>query len=140
MHLHRVLNRPNPRRRPETNMPIRYRKRPVVVEAMQLVGNNAQLHAVYQWWTADHPASVVVSDDEFSYDDDEYLRDMFLDALGDVWQDTEVVVRHFYGGESFQDISLEVGNQKSWAANLWGRRIRPMPQKFHAADTNAVCQ
>ena len=44
------------------------------------------------WWTADHPASVVVSDDEFSYDDDEYLRDMFLDALGDVAQDTEVVV------------------------------------------------
>mgnify|MGYP001306922458 CR=1 FL=1 len=29
--------------------PIKYRKRPVVIEAMQLVGNNAQLHAVYQW-------------------------------------------------------------------------------------------
>ena len=51
----------------------------------------------------------------------------------------EVVVRHFYGGESFQDISLGVGKQKAWAANLWGRRIKPMLQKFHAADTNAVC-
>ena len=44
------------------------------------------------WWTADHPASVVVSDDEFSYNDDEYLRDMFFEALDDVEQDTEVVV------------------------------------------------
>ena len=39
------------------------------------------------WWTADHPASVVVSDGEFTYNDDEYLRDMFLDALNDVEQD-----------------------------------------------------
>ena len=39
------------------------------------------------WWTADHPASVVVSDDEFTYSDDEYLRDMFFEALDDVEQD-----------------------------------------------------
>ena len=26
-----------------------YRKKPVVVEAMQLVGTNAEFHAVYQW-------------------------------------------------------------------------------------------
>lgn len=26
-----------------------YRKRPVEVEAMQLVGSNAEMHAVYQW-------------------------------------------------------------------------------------------
>ena len=39
------------------------------------------------WWTADHPASVVVSDDEFTYHDDEYLRDMFFEALNDVEQD-----------------------------------------------------
>ena len=39
----------NPRRRAEVKQPIEYRKRPVVIEAMQLVGNNAQLHAVYQW-------------------------------------------------------------------------------------------
>ena len=44
------------------------------------------------WWTADHPASVVVSDDEFSYDDDEYLRDMFFESLDDVETDAEVVV------------------------------------------------
>ena len=45
------------------------------------------------WWTADHPASVVVSDDEFlGAADDEYLRDMFFEALDDVEQDTEVVV------------------------------------------------
>lgn len=39
------------------------------------------------WWTADHPASVVVSDDEFAYYDDAYLRDMFFEALSDVEQD-----------------------------------------------------
>ena len=39
------------------------------------------------WWTADHPASVIVSDDEFTYSDDEYLRDMFFEALSDVEQD-----------------------------------------------------
>ena len=39
------------------------------------------------WLTADHPASVVVSDDEFTYNDDEYLRDMFFEALDDVEQD-----------------------------------------------------
>ena len=27
----------------------RYRKKPVVIEAMQLVGTNAETHAVYQW-------------------------------------------------------------------------------------------
>ena len=26
-----------------------YRKKPVVIEAMQLVGTNAEIHAVYQW-------------------------------------------------------------------------------------------
>ena len=26
-----------------------YRKKPVVIEAMQLVGTNAEFHAVYQW-------------------------------------------------------------------------------------------
>ena len=27
----------------------RYRKKPVVIEAMQLVGTNAEFHSVYQW-------------------------------------------------------------------------------------------
>ena len=31
------------------NTPIRYRKRPVVIEAMRLVGDTPTLHAVYQW-------------------------------------------------------------------------------------------
>lgn len=32
-----------------TNTPSRFRKKPVEIEAMQLVGDNAQMHAVYQW-------------------------------------------------------------------------------------------
>ena len=35
----------------------RYRKKPVVVEAMQLVGTNAETHAVYQWIEANTQGS-----------------------------------------------------------------------------------
>ena len=34
-----------------------YRKKPVVVEAMQLVGTNAETHAVYQWIEANTQGS-----------------------------------------------------------------------------------
>ena len=35
----------------------RYRKKPVVIEAMQLVGTNADTHAVYQWIEANTQGS-----------------------------------------------------------------------------------
>ena len=35
----------------------RYRKKPVVIEAMQLVGTNAETHAVYQWIEANTQGS-----------------------------------------------------------------------------------
>ena len=64
------------------------------------------------WWTANHPASVVVSDDEFSYNDDEYLRDMFFEALGDVEQDTEVVVDCEWPRASIVGRSTREGNEQ----------------------------
>lgn len=31
------------------NQPLKYRKKPVVIEAMRFAGTNAETHAVYQW-------------------------------------------------------------------------------------------
>lgn len=31
------------------NQPMKYRKKPVVIEAMRFAGTNAETHAVYQW-------------------------------------------------------------------------------------------
>lgn len=47
-----------------SDQPTKYRKKPVVIEARQLVGTNAEFHAVYQWIEANtlgsfEPMSVI---------------------------------------------------------------------------------
>ena len=36
---------------------MKFRKKPIVIEAMQLVGTNAEMHAVYQWVEANTQGS-----------------------------------------------------------------------------------